>query len=239
MTGEAGQAEIQGPCGGGRADGGARRERRRAGRGRDLRPVQPAARRGRRWMVRAARPTVRRAPLAFVPLATLAVAFLAIPLVGPDRAHAVAAPAEPTSAPPACWRALRLSLVCSVGAVAVSAADRCPARLAAGPRALPRQQPGTCAGHPADGAAAGRRRRGAAAGLRPQRSGRPVARSRLRPHAAVHHRRRDHGRGLRCHAVPDHHRRGRPAGPRASATRTPPPRSAPATGPRSGGSPCH
>lgn len=80
----------------------------------------PPRGRRRRWTIRAARPTVRRAPIAFIPLASLAVIFLALPLVGlilrtPWR-HL---PADLGA--PGALTALRLSLVCSAGAVAVSA----------------------------------------------------------------------------------------------------------------------
>lgn len=74
-----------------------------------------------RW----ARRSVRHAPLGFVPLAALAVLFLALPVVGlVVRAPWRELPADLTA--PGVLTALRLSLICSVSAVAVSCAVGVP-----------------------------------------------------------------------------------------------------------------
>ena len=66
-----------------------------------------------------ARRSVRHAPLGFVPLAALAVLFLALPVVGlVVRAPWRELPADLTA--PGVLTALRLSLICSASAVAVS-----------------------------------------------------------------------------------------------------------------------
>ncbi len=78
---------------------------------------------GRR--ARRARRSVRHAPLGFVPLAALAVLFLALPVVGlVVRAPWRELPADLTA--PGVLTALRLSLICSVSAVAVSCAVGVP-----------------------------------------------------------------------------------------------------------------
>jgi molybdate transport system permease protein len=79
--------------------------------------VSAAARRGRR----AASPGGRRAPVLFLVPAAVAVGFLAVPLAGLlGRTPWGSIGAELTS--PRVLEALRLSLVCSLGAVAVSVA---------------------------------------------------------------------------------------------------------------------
>jgi molybdate transport system permease protein len=71
------------------------------------------------------RRSVRHAPLGFVPLAALAVLFLALPVVGLlVRAPWRQLPSDLTA--PGVLTALRLSLVCSVSAVAVSCAVGVP-----------------------------------------------------------------------------------------------------------------
>ena len=111
---------------------------------------------------------------------------------------------------PGVLTALRLSLVCSLGALgrlAGASACRSPGCSRAS-RSRPQRRPRP--GDAADGAAAGRRRRRAAPRLRPQRHRRPVAGPLVRHHLAVHDGRGAmHGRDVRGHAVPRHHRRGR------------------------------
>jgi molybdate transport system permease protein len=80
---------------------------------------------GRGRAARGNRRSVRRAPLGFVPLAAIAVAFLTVPLVGLVwRAPWRSLPAD--LAAPGMLTALRLSLICSVSAVAISAAIGVP-----------------------------------------------------------------------------------------------------------------
>jgi molybdate transport system permease protein len=74
---------------------------------------------------RALRRSARRAPLGFVPLAALAVVFLALPVIGlVVRAPWRQLPADLTA--PGIVTALRLSLLCSVSAVAMSCAVGVP-----------------------------------------------------------------------------------------------------------------
>ena len=88
---------------------------------------------------RAVRPGGDRAPLGFVPLAAVAVAFLTLPLVALlVRAPWRSLPGDLTA--PGVLTALRLSIVCSVGSAVPVARVRGAARLAAGSRPLPRPQ---------------------------------------------------------------------------------------------------
>ncbi len=74
---------------------------------------------GRRRFAWASRRAARRAPLGFVPLAVIALVFLALPVVGlVIRTPWRELPADLTA--PGVATALRLSLICSVSAVAVS-----------------------------------------------------------------------------------------------------------------------
>ena len=187
----------------------------------------PTRRQSQRAGAAAAAAARRRSGLAFLvlPLAGLLVRapWTTLPqrLTEPgraDRAAAVAADRDP-------------------GHRAVPAARRA-AGLAAGPGRVPRPAAGPGAGHRAAGAAAGGRRRGAAAGLRPARAGRRAgstrrsgSRCRSPPPASWSPR-----RSSRCRSWSSRSR-ARCAAP-TPATRRPPPRSAPAGGPRSAASPC-
>ena len=83
---------------------------------------RPAAGRPFSWVSRRA---TRRAPFGFVPLAAIALAFLALPVVAlVIRAPWRELPADLTA--PGVLTALRLSLICSVSAVAVSCAIGVP-----------------------------------------------------------------------------------------------------------------
>ena len=177
-----------------------------------------------------------RTPWALVPLAAVAVAFVALPVRRPAAAGAVDRPRRPLGRP-VVTDALRLSLTTAFAATGLSLRVRHPAGVGARPHPVPRplRRPG--ARHPADGAAAGRRRRRAALRLRAPRPARRAGLRLDRVPAAVldlGRRRRQH---VRRHAVPRAHRRGRPPRPPTPATRTPPPPSAPAGGRSSGASP--
>ena len=110
----------------------------------------------------------RRPPLPVLAAAGLAVAFFALPLVGLVRRASWATLADDLTSPDA-WSALRLSLVCSLGADRAVGAVRHAAGLGPGPRPVPGPRPGPWPGAAAVGAAPGGRRRRPARRLQPPR----------------------------------------------------------------------
>ncbi len=127
-------------------------------RGRDLAPVPSMT-----------SPTRGRRPPVFVlAVASLTVAFLAIPLIGLlSKAPWSTLWSDLTN--PVAVDALKLSLICSLWATGPFAGAGRPPGLGAGPDPSPRAQPGAGPHHAAHGAAAGRGRRGPAPGLRTRR----------------------------------------------------------------------
>ena len=139
----------------------------------------------RRTMTRAR----RRPPLPVVAVAAVTVAFFALPARRPARPGVVVDARATTSPTPEARTALRLSLVCSLSATALSVAFGLPlawvlARVTFPGRALVRAPRAAAAG-----AAPGGRRRGAARRVQPPRHRRRAPLRLVRDPAHVHHRR--------------------------------------------------
>ena len=186
---------------------------------------------------RASRPGGDRAPFGFVPLAVVAVAFLTLPLIGLlVRAPWRSLPGDLTA--PGVLTALRLSLICSVGALCLSLLFGVPLAWVLARVAFPGRAwcaPSCCCRWSCRRSSAASRccSRSARNGLVGQWLDELV-----RHHAAVLDRRRDARRDVRRHAVPRHHRRGRPPRHRpALRGRRGDPRRRPVDG-RSAGSRC-
>ena len=149
-----------------------------------------------------------RLPVPALVLAGIAIAFFALPFLG-LLWKAPWGDAWSILTSDSALTALRLSLWCSLWATLAALLFGVPLAWLLARVSFPGPRPGARPVHPVDGAAAGRRRRGAVLLARAARSARPVPRSLVRVHAAVHDRRRRRRPDLRRHAVPRHHRRSR------------------------------
>ena len=181
----------------------------------------------------------RGVPLVAVALAVVASAFFVLPLVGLLQRAPWGSLWDDLTTPAGARRRMRLSLVCSLWATALSrraSASRSrgcsPARASRDGRSCARS---SCCRWCC--------RRSSAASRCSSRSSATAARRRValrlvRAAAHVHDVGRGPGRDVRRHAVPRHHGRGRRCARWTGATRTPPPPSAPGGGPCSGASRC-